>query len=227
MPGPHPRRVDAAALVADLAAAVDALGARGRALVAVDGPDAAGKTTLADAVAAHLAVPVVRASVDGFHSPAAARTRRGGLSAEGYYRDSFDHAALVDRLLAPFAGGAGAVDTAAYDHHADRPRRMSVTGLPADAVLLVDGVFLLRPELRRWWSLAVYLHVSEHVTLARALRRDLAPFGSAEAVEQRYRSRYLPGQALYRTEARPADAATVVVDNDDAAAPVVLRWAPH
>lgn len=211
-------------LVADLAAAVETAGGHGRALVAVDGPDAAGKTTLADRVAALVDRPVVRASIDGFHAPRAVRLRRGDLSPEGCYRDSFDLAGLQDRLLAPFAHGAADVDVAVFDHRTDRAARVRVEDVPTDAVLLVDGVFLLRPELRRWWTFGVYVHVPEEVTLARAVRRDLPVLGSVEAVEERYRGRYLPAQVLYRTEARPVEAAHVVVDNSDPAAPEVLRW---
>jgi uridine kinase len=61
--------------------------------VAIDGVDAAGKTTLADALApvlASLGRPVVRASIDSFHRPRAERYERGRDSPEGYYRDSFD-----------------------------------------------------------------------------------------------------------------------------------------
>jgi len=72
--------------------------------VAIDGVDAAGKTMLAD----ELAVPIVergrtviRAAVDGFHNPRPARYRRGADSPEGYYRDSFDYAAILRDLLIP------------------------------------------------------------------------------------------------------------------------------
>jgi uridine kinase len=46
--------------------------------VAVDGVDASGKTVLADELVAHIEArgrPVVRASIDGFHNPAAVRRR--------------------------------------------------------------------------------------------------------------------------------------------------------
>jgi uridine kinase len=43
-------------------------------------------------------------------------------------------------------------------------------------------------------------------------------------VERRYAARYLPGQALYRAEARPLAVADVIVDNTDPAAPEVVRW---
>jgi uridine kinase len=63
--------------------------------VAVDGIDAAGKTTLADNLVQPLeahGIPVIRASIDGFHRPRADRYRRGADSPVGYYDDSFDYA---------------------------------------------------------------------------------------------------------------------------------------
>jgi uridine kinase len=149
-------------------------------LVGIDGPDAAGKTMLADALAAALPGAVHRVSVDDFPRPSEERYRRGELSPEGLYRDSTDLPRLVEGCLVPFRDGVAG------------------TG---PAVLVVDGVFVLRPELRPFWHLSVYLRVPEEVRLARALVRDLALYDSAADVEHRYRARYLPGQALYR--ARP------------------------
>jgi hypothetical protein len=45
------------------------------------------------------------------------------------------------------------------------------------------------------------------------MARDLVLFGSPEEVRRRYLGRYLPGQALYRAEAAPEDAAHVVIDS--------------
>lgn len=63
---------------------------RGR--VGIDGPDAAGKTTLADALAALTGLPRVRA--DDFLAPPEVRYARGPLDPDGYYADAFDLAAL-------------------------------------------------------------------------------------------------------------------------------------
>ncbi|SDY22509.1 uridine kinase [Geodermatophilus africanus] len=176
-------------------------------LVAVDGPGRRGKTTLADRLATRMPGPVLRVSIDDFLAPREVRYARGELSPEGYYRDSCDLPALVADRLRPVASGAA-----------------SLGGLPVPerAVLVTDGVFLHRPELRSRWHLAVYLHVPEEETLRRAAVRDRALMGAE--VERRYRVRYLPGQALYRREVDPAATADVVVDNTDPAAPVVLRW---
>jgi hypothetical protein len=70
---------------------------RSSARVGVDGIDGAGKTTLADELAAALRArgrPARRVSADDFHRPPAERYRRGRASPEGYYHDSFDFAAV-------------------------------------------------------------------------------------------------------------------------------------
>lgn len=76
--------------------------------VAIDGPPASGKTTLADELAVVLRAQdrdVVRASIDDFLVPRAQRYRRGQYSAEGCYFDAHDHAALCrvynDQLQRP------------------------------------------------------------------------------------------------------------------------------
>lgn len=192
-----------------------------RVLVAVDGPDAAGKTTLADAIADLMGDAAVRASVDHFHRPAAERSARGALSPEGYYEDTFAVDDARD-LLESFATGAQEVTTGTFDFRSDLPS-VHRRRVPRTAALIVDGVFLLRPELRGHWDLAVYLHVAEAVTIDRALRRDVKLFGDEETVLLRYRAKYLPGQALYRSIAAPLDVAHLVIDNTTPAAPLILR----
>ncbi len=206
-----------------LAQLIDSQSVEGRLLVAVDGPDAAGKTTLARAVAERLTRPWLSVSIDDWHNPREHRLRRGAESADGYYLDSFDHDGLVAGCLAPFASGSRRIRTAGFDHVADTAVQMWQE-VAADAVLIVEGVFLLRPELRGRWDLSVYLHVDEAVTLDRAVIRDVPQLGSEEEVRRRYERRYLPGQALYRELAAPGDAADVLVDNTDPAQPRVLRW---
>jgi hypothetical protein len=60
------------------------------------------------------------------------------------------------------------------------------------------------------------------VALERALRRDLALFGSAEAVRARYQQRYIPGQQMYFAAARPQQRADAIVSNEDPANPELL-----
>jgi len=194
--------------------------------VAIDGPDAAGKTTLADELASAITDrSVIRASVDGFHRPRAERSRRGSLSPEGYFLDSFDDAALVTGLLAPLGpDGDRRYRTACFDYRTDQPVPAPQRIAADNAILLVDGIFLLRHELREHWDLAVYLDVRPVETLRRALTRDLELFGDDAEITRRYMKRYLPGQQLYRDRERPLDRADIVVANDDPAHPIVMQW---
>ena len=80
--------------------------------VAIDGVDAAGKTTLADELAGPIRTrgrAVIRASVDGFHNPRHFRYRLGADSPEGYYRDSFDYETLKAVLLDPLGARGGSL----------------------------------------------------------------------------------------------------------------------
>lgn len=199
-----------------------------RVAVAIDGPDVAGKTTLADHLSRALntpQMPTVRVSVDGFHQTREQRYERGELSPEGYYADSFAYPRLLDECLLPFLGGASQVRTTAYDHRVDAEENARATAVPSRVVLVIDGVFLLRPELRDLWTLSVYLRISPEETLRRAQNRDLKLFGSAGEIERRYLGRYLPGQALYRQRADPEGAAHILVDNEHTEAPLIERWA--
>jgi uridine kinase len=164
-----------------LAGAIRALPRPAR--VAVDGVDAAGKTTLADELGA-LIPEAGRLSADEFLRPPEERYRRGRDSAEGYYLDSFDH----DRLRAAVAAA---------------PR----------AVLLVDGIFLLRRELNDLWDFRIFVQVEPEEALRRGVARDGADR------EHLYRTRYLPAQRLYLASVRPQLLADVVVDNNDPARP--------
>ncbi|MFC4117295.1 cytidylate kinase family protein [Nonomuraea zeae] len=189
--------------------------------VAIDGPPAAGKTTLADELAVALRAQdrdVIRATIDDFLFPRAQRYRRGQYSAEGCYFDAHDRAALCRVLLDPLGpGGDRRFQHAVYDRDTDTPSSPPSTTAPADAVLLFDGVFLLRPELIERWDLRIFVSVAFERTVDRARDRGTAPAGSTAGtaeIERSWRDRYIPSQELYFATARPTDHADIVVYND-------------
>lgn len=191
----------------------------GRVIVAVDGIDGAGKTTFADGLAevfAEAGSAVYRASIDGFHRPRAERYERGRHSPDGYYRDSFDYATFRRVLIDPFRDGAQTSGTtgfqlAAFDVVRDAPVESQWVTAPRDAVLVVDGIFLHRPELRELWDWSVWLDVPEAVACMRMALRDGSDPDPAAPANARYRQ----GQAIYLREAQPGAAASAIVDNSD------------
>jgi uridine kinase len=195
--------------------------------VAVGGADSAGKTTMADELVplvGRRGRPVVRISGDGFHRPRAERHRRGELSAEGYYRDAFDLDAIVRYVLEPLGpGGSQAYRRASFDLDADAPARDPVNVASPRAVLLMDGVFLLRQELLPFWDFAIFLEANPSEILHRALARGGGHFGSEEHLRERYKRRYLPAHELYEAEVHPRRLADVVIENSDPNSPLVTR----
>ncbi len=197
--------------------------------VAIDGVDAAGKTTFADELVRplrRLGRSVIRASIDDFHNPAEVRYRRGAASPEGYFRDSFDYASLIDSLLRPLGpDGTRRYRRGIFDFRLDSAIASAWEEADTDAVLLFDGVFLLRPELRMYWDFTVFVRSSFEVTIRRAERRDLELFGAASDVRCRYEQRYIPGQEIYLTEVQPENRASIVIDNNDPSHPILVHAA--
>jgi uridine kinase len=206
-------------LLSRLAEAVESVTNAHPTRVAVDGPPAAGKTTLADELAVVLRMQgreVIRATIEDFLTPRSQRYRRGKHSTEGCYHDSFDFDALHRVLLDPLGpGGDRRFQQAVYDKVTDTALSQPVTTAPADAVLLFDGVFLMRPELVDRWDLRIFVSAAFEETLDRARIRDLAVYGSVTEVERRFHNRYRPSQQLYFDTVCPTDHADIIVHNDE------------
>lgn len=206
-------------LIGNIASQIAAIARPHPVRVAIDGVDAAGKTTFANELAPAIEAlghPVIRASVDGFHNPAAIRYRQGALSPEGFFHDSFNYPALMEELLQPLGpGGSLAFRRAAFDFRTDAAVNAPLEQAESNSILLLDGVFLLRPELRAYFDFSIFLRVDFSITIARAEQRDLELLGDVEEVRRRYRERYVPGQRLYLKSGEPERWASVVIDNND------------
>lgn len=209
--------------LAEQVLAVQPLGAFRR--VGVDGVDGAGKTCLADELAAGVrerGAAVERVSIDGFHNPPAIRYRSGRDSPEGFFRDSYDYESFVSLVLRPFSqGGDGAYVPAIHDVRDERavssPRRQAAPG----SVLIVDGIFLHRDELAPFWDFSIWLHVPFEVSVPRGAARGDG-FGSSDPAAPSNR-RYVEGQRIYIRECRPRERASVVIDNTDLDEPFIVE----
>lgn len=199
---------------------MSALASRGTLRVGIDGVDGAGKTTFADELAVALAPygrPVIRAGVDGFHHPRAVRYRLGRDSPEGFFRDSYDYATLKATLLDPLSpGGTGRYRRAVFDVDTDRAVESRVERAEAGSVLLFDGIFLHRPELRGYWDWSVFLRVAW-------ARNHRARAAGGIRPDDPHQRRYAEGQTLYVRECRPEEHARLVIDNEDLAAPFIVH----
>jgi uridine kinase len=182
----------------------------GRVIIAVDGLDGAGKTHFADDLAQQLRTgnrAVFRASIDDFHRPRADRYALGRDSPEGFYRDSYDYRLFRRILIEPFRiGHIGSFVLQGFDLDRNMAILPKWSSGPDDAILIVDGIFLNRPELRGLWNYSIWLEVDPSILATRLVGRD---------GETTTPKRYSQGQKLYLKDAKPREAATAIINNDD------------
>ena len=146
-------------------------------LIALSGPDCAGKSTLAVDVQGQLEqldLEITLLSIDTFLIPSSLR-KSNASEPIAYFENAFDYAALVRTLESAKS-------------------RLSSVSLNARDIVLIEGVFLLRSELRHWWDLTVWIEVDTSVIMDRALKRDKEYFCDEDAVRHVYENRCLPAQ---------------------------------
>jgi len=196
--------------------------------VGIDGADGVGKTVFADMLARAIETqgrPVIRASVDGFHNSSEDRYRLGRTSPEGFYRDSYNYAELRKVLLDPLGpGGSRVYCPAIFDHTTNSTLPLFWSLAKQDAVLVFDGIFLHRRELRDVWNLSIFLDASFDVTIPRGAARG--PAWGTPDVHEPSNQRYIEGQRLYVRDNDPQALAHIVIDYSDFTNPIITacRW---
>lgn len=209
-------------LIVDLATYINTIKLNHPVRVAIDGVDTAGKTTLANELVKpleKLGRQVIRASIDKFHNPRKKRYEKGKDSPEGYYYDSFNYEKLKEKLLAPLSSSKSPLfESEFFDFKTDTYIQTNPKKAQNNAILLFDGVFLLRPELNSYWDVRIFLDIPFDEVLKRAKLRDKDLMG--DDVEQKYKVRYIPGQKIYLTSVHPENLADIVIDNSNYKEPI-------
>jgi len=218
-----------AALVETVSTYLSNLQTGGPLRVAVDGRTACGKSTFARSLEARLQTNgchFLHTTIDGFHNPKVVRYARGRHSAEGYYRDARDLAAIRRELLDPLgSGGSRLIRMETFDLASDRLVDRPAVCVPEDTILIVDGTFLARPELSNSWDVHIFLRTRRETSRARGMARDIAAGGDPDQVRVIYDQRYLPAFDLYLSEADPEARSDILIDFEDFSRPGIIRLA--
>ena len=159
-------------------------------LMAIDGLTCAGKSTLVGQVTDALQDAAV-VGVDDFYRPLAAE-ERAILGPKESYDRYFYWEQLLWNVLVPLSKHSRAryrrydwVSNGPSEWHEIEPRR----------VVIIDGVYSTRPELRPYFSVMVYVDTPREVRLARLLDRgypDMSWVDHWMAVEDWYVERMHP-----------------------------------
>jgi pantothenate kinase len=170
----------------DLTARATALTTRGRGLLGIVGAPGAGKSTVAEAVAATVPATVV-VPMDGFHLPTAQLIPRGWVEERGTPRtfDGVGYVAMLRRLRA-----GGHVSAPAFDRSIEEPVPDAID-VPADARLVItEGNYLLL-DTPPWSAIPDlldeiwFLDVPEHLRLERLIARHVEYGRTPQAARRR------------------------------------------
>jgi uridine kinase len=166
-------------------------------LIGIDGLGGAGKTSLADAIArARPDVQVVHG--DDFYGPEE-RDWRSWTARQGY-EQFFDHQRLSSELLEPLGlGRPGRFQR--YDWGENK--LADWVDVAPRGMVVVEGVYLLRPELRPVWDLTVFVEVPRDIRAARLHARGQNDPGWIE--------RWMAAEDYYEQVLDPAGVADIVV----------------
>lgn len=185
--------------------------ARAPRLVALDGRSGAGKSTLTARLAQQLGGPdqAVVVPGDDFYDATRPDAFWDATSPAERADLAIDWRRLRREALEPLLAGRSAV-WRTYDYPAQRPdgtfplSSEPVRRAPAPVVLL-DGAYSARPELRDLVDLAVLVHVTAEVQRKRLAQRD-GTDGSAD-----WLTRWAPAEEQYFTRVCPAAAFDLVL----------------
>ena len=190
--------------------------------VAIDGVDGAGKTTFADALLPlieNFGRKVIRASVDGFHNSRKIRYRHG-KGPESFFNDSYNYTELIKVLLDPLSpNGDRKYISAIFNVDKDEPILSQPKIANGSEILLFDGIFLHRSELRDYWDYSIFLDVAFEKSIPRGAQRGT---GSPDVFAPS-NIRYIEGQKIYLSQCRPQEKATLHVDYNNLDLPSIIR----
>lgn len=177
-------RPEAVDTVARLAAARSGL-----VLVGIDGFGAAGKSTLAAAIAGRVEVASVVA-VDDFNSP---------LILE------WDWERFRTQVLRPLlAGRAARYQVWNWDQNVGG----EWVDVPPDGLVVVEGVSSTRSELAAPWDLTIWVEAPRELRMARAIERD------GEAMRWVWEESWMPSEEAYAAREHPQERVDLIVGGE-------------
>ncbi|PTA47096.1 uridine kinase [Micromonospora sp. RP3T] len=191
---------DTAMLDIEELARVVAGSARGRprVLVGIDGSGASGKSTLA-AQLGEVLVGAAIVHVDDFYLPPEEHGSRGDAVGP-----LFDLPRLGRQVVRPAAAG----EALRYQrYHWDIAALADWIDVPAEAPVIVEGVFCLAAELREAYSYTIFCRADPAVRLRRGLDRD-GPEAKSQWVDE-----WMPAEDAYASAQAPEEFAQLVVDS--------------
>lgn len=175
-------------------------------VVAIDGPDCSGKTTLSINLLMRLksdyAVQVFHG--DDYINPIAQGFDVHNCRPDDFYEGFFDREAILRSVLHPL-------------------RKSKKSRVPLIDIAITEGLFLGRADFISFFDVFIRLHIDEDEVLRRALKRDTGILGDAEFVRNHYLNQAIPAQDIYAERNNIVDISDFILKTETEDSYVVIK----
>ena len=184
-------------------------------LVGVSGIDGCGKGYLAAQLQAHLAlhgvIPAVL-NVDGWLNLPEKRFDQFA-PATNFYENAIRLDQFFSELVLPLRDRRSIHLVADFVEETASNYRQHIYDYKEVSVVLVEGVFLFKPQYRKHFDLAIWIDCSFPTALARAIDRAQEGLPPANTIAA-YETIYFPAQRIHLAQDKPHESADLIFEND-------------
>lgn len=187
-------------------------------LVGISGIDGSGKSTMARRVVERLKSQGLRASLislDAWHHPPEKRFNKDD-PARHFYQHAFRFDELFDILINPLKYNGSAHITVELTRLPENDLYPHSYDLDEVDVIVLEGIFLFKKELRESYDLAFWVECSFETALQRAILRNQEGLSEEEIIRD-YQTIYFPAQKFHLIKDNPKSNVDGIVESDELA----------
>lgn len=180
--------------------------------VGLDGLGGAGKSTVSEEMQRILKneeYNVFILHIDDFIHKRAVRYNDNYKEWECYYNLQWRYDYLLESVINPLKSGKESIKFELYDKENDTYFDNTLY-VPIGSIIIIEGVFLQRSEIKDIFDYMIYIDVSEEIRLERVLKRDTY-IGETDKIKIKYENRYFPAERVYVKEYSPVINADIVI----------------
>lgn len=184
-------------------------------LVGISGIDGSGKGYIAKQLEAHLALHGVipaTLNVDGWLNLPAKRFAPNAPAAN-FYQNAIRFDEFFTRLVMPLRDQRGVHLVADFAEETASHYRQHIYDFKDVSVVLVEGIFLFKPQYRGYFDLAIWIDCSFPTALARAISRAQEGLPPANTIAA-YETIYFPAQRIHLALDQPREKADLIFENN-------------
>lgn len=184
-------------------------------LVGVSGIDGCGKGYVAAQLQAHLAlrgvIPTIL-NVDGWLNLPQKRFDQSA-PAVNFYENAIRLDQFFNQLVLPLRDRRSIRLVADFVEETASDYRQHIYEYNDVPVVLVEGIFLFKPQYRKYFDLTIWIECSFPTALARAIERAQEGLSRANTIAA-YDTIYFPAQRIHLAQDKPRENADLILEND-------------